>query len=324
MYHEYLASHSEEHVSYGSFIALKPFHVRSATQNDIEMCCCKLHLHARWSISALIECAKKQGIQIDFDTYDTFFNYLTKDCQSSESTYIDWVCTPNKKSTCDHIQGKWEGIKSGVISIADEDVTVKLMHFESVETTTKKGAIVKRLRALSTDANVEFILDFISNLLPKIINHRNQLKHYRHSIKTFHDLFDALNTDIDFSENLLVPVKYEPQSLHWSHKQVTIHSGILKLNGEKSYHPYISEDRQHDQSFVKIVIEEMLNTVDKNLPGICAIESDNCSAQYKSAQHVYDIQQISNKYKMSILRVFSIAGHGKGEVDHVGGGGGWQ
>ena len=81
MYHEYLASHSEEHVSYGSFIALKPFYVRSATQNDIEMCCCKPHLHARWSISALIECAKKQGIHIDFDTHDTFFNYLTKDCQ---------------------------------------------------------------------------------------------------------------------------------------------------------------------------------------------------------------------------------------------------
>ena len=234
-------------------------------------------------VLGLIECAKKQGIQIDFDTYDTFFNYLTKDCQSSESTYVDWVCTPNTKSTCDHIQGKWESIKSGVISIADEDVTVKLMHFEYVETTTKKGAIVKHLRALSTDANIEFILDFISNLLPKIINHRNQLKHYRYSIKSFHDLFDALNIDIDFSENLLVPVKYEPQSLHWSHKQVTIHSGILKLNGEKSYHPYISEDRQHDQSFVKIVIEEMLNTVDKKLPGICVIESDNCSAQYKSA-----------------------------------------
>ena len=60
----------------------------------------------------------------------------------------------------------------------------------------------------------------------------------------------------------------------------------------------------------------MLNTVDKNLPGMCVIESDN-----SSAQHFYDIQQVSNKYEMSILRVFSIAGHGKGEVDHVGGGG---
>ena len=48
MYHEYLPSHSEEHhVSYGSFIALEPFYVQSATQNDIEMCCCKVHLHAR-------------------------------------------------------------------------------------------------------------------------------------------------------------------------------------------------------------------------------------------------------------------------------------
>ena len=39
--------------------------------------------------------------------------------------------------------------------------------------------------------------------------------------------------DVDFPENLKVPVKYEPQSIHWSHEQVTIHSAILKYQGRR-------------------------------------------------------------------------------------------
>ena len=49
------------------------------------------------------------------------------------------------------------------------------------------------------------------------------------------------------------------------------------------------------------------------------IESDNCLSQYKSATHFQSIQDLSNKYKSTIICVYNIAEHGKGEVDHVGG-----
>ena len=62
----------------------------------------------------------------------------------------------------------------------------------------------------------------------------------------------------------------------------------------------------------------MIGTVE-NTPEVCVIESDNCSSQYKSAQHFDDIQFLSNQYGMIVIRLFSVAGHGKGEVDHVGG-----
>ena len=49
------------------------------------------------------------------------------------------------------------------------------------------------------------------------------------------------------------------------------------------------------------------------------IDSDNCSSQYKSGLHFYHLQ-ISNRYRTPILlRMYGIPGHGKGEVDHVGG-----
>ena len=51
--------------------------------------------------------------------------------------------------------------------------------------------------------------------------------------------------------------------MHWSHQQVTtIHIGILKINAEKSYHPYFSDDRFHDSTFTDIAIKEMLTSTD--------------------------------------------------------------
>ena len=49
------------------------------------------------------------------------------------------------------------------------------------------------------------------------------------------------------------------------------------------------------------------------------IESDNCSSQYKSAAHFQGTKDLSNKYKSTIICVYSIAEHGKGKVNHVGG-----
>ena len=84
--------------------------------------------------------------------------------------------------------------------------------------------------------------------------------------------------DIDFSENLSVPVKFEPQSKHWDHEQVTVYLGILKRGGNKYYHPYFSNDKKHDQSFVKCVIDEMIKDIIE--PGMTLIiESDNGASQ---------------------------------------------
>jgi len=41
--------------------------------------------------------------------------------------------------------------------------------------------------------------------------------------------------------------------------------------------------------------------------------------QYKSAQHFYDMQALANSLNKKVLRIYGVPGHGKGEVDHVGG-----
>ena len=80
---------------------------------------------------------------------------------------------------------------------------------------------------------MDFILQFISSMFSKIIYHRKQLRNYCDTMNQFMSHFDTLLIDVDFPENFKVPVKYEPQSIHWSHEQVTIHSAILKYQGRR-------------------------------------------------------------------------------------------
>ena len=40
---------------------------------------------------------------------------------------------------------------------------------------------------------------------------------------------------------------------------------------------------------------------------------------YKCVEHFYGLSQIANQFNVNVIHIFSIAGHGKGEVDHVGG-----
>ena len=100
-------------------------------------------------------------------------------------------------------------------------------------------------------------------MLENIIHHRNSLKNYCINIPIVLENVDqSIELWFDFSENLTVPVKQEFQSLHWSKEQKWVHSGILKMNGNKVYHGQMSDDLKHDQPFVKLVMDRMLEKVD--------------------------------------------------------------
>ena len=59
LYVDFICENPDHVVGYGTFLALKPFYIRPVKKCDIEMCCCKKDLHARWSINSLLEYAEK-------------------------------------------------------------------------------------------------------------------------------------------------------------------------------------------------------------------------------------------------------------------------
>ena len=232
--------------------------------------------------------------------------------------YINWNCTPNKDSICDEINTNCSNLKNIILNKQDPQQTVSFTHFTKKPYTTKKGQQIMRQEAETIDDNLEYIIQFIETKLNKIIHHGNQLCNFRKSIDEFNELFDCIYIDIDFSEKLTVLLKYEPQSMHWSNSQVIVHSGILKVHGDKSYHTYLSDDLIQDHVFVNIVLDGMLK--DSQVDGsVIVIGSDNCATQYKCAVHFWALQQIANTYNTTLIRFYGIAGHGKGEVDHIGG-----
>ena len=93
--------------------------------------------------------------------------------------------------------------------------------------------------------NAIYLPQFLSDLLPWIIFHQNQMKYFKNVITAFRENFECL-IDIDFSE-----------SAHWNHEQVTVHFGILKNKGQKSYYSHLSDNKKH--IFVNVVLQRILN-----------------------------------------------------------------
>ena len=60
----------------------------------------------------------------------------------------------------------------------------------------------------------------------------------------------------------------------------------------------------------------MLAATDTEDSDTLIIESDNCTNQFKSVAHFYKLQQVCNDLQKPIVRIWSVAGHGKGEGRH--------
>ena len=309
----------EESVSWGTFNSLKPFYITSATEKDLEMCVCKKHLHGRWSIAALLENAVKQNIDTgDINDYYSLLEHLTKSCPPENGTYISWSCFENETQMCEDVRSRWEMLKAKFMEQDDGKTTVGLKQFEKVNHVTKKGLQYAQLEMTKSEATIADILKFMDGKIFQLIFHRNDLKHHRSTIHQLRDTLAEATLHVDLAENLTVPLKQSPQQLHWSKKQVTVHSAILKINGNKEYHPYLTEDMCHDQQLVGVNLKKLLNIAAESNPKLILVESDN-GGDYKSSEHFHLVQEYCNEIGIPILRAYGTPEHCKHEVDHVGG-----
>ena len=143
---------------------------------------------------------------------------------------------------------------------SDGNVCIPFTTFQYIKHHSK-GCILKHLKLVEKMSSLSDIISFTQSILGKASHYHNQLDHCWNAIHLLTDNFDVIFLYIDFSGNLIIPVKFEPQSMHWHLDTVTVHSGRVKLHREKSYHPYASDNKQHEQAFVKLVLEKMLESV---------------------------------------------------------------
>ena len=323
LHQDYLKENPNHYISYGVFIALKPFYVRPASDKELSMCLCKLHTHTRRSIECLVSLCKEQEVSLEFDGYKSFFEHLQKNCPKDrdvESTYLSWECTPHKAFLCEHQILVWTELDKHLSETIDKEMTKKIILFVNKEV-EKDGEVKKVLTVEQKDANIVFLLSFIRELLPKIVNHRNLLRNFRTLYTKVLESFRTLELHVDFSENLTLHLPEEITSMYWGSAKtnISIHSGLMRQDGEKIYHPYLSDDLCHDQSFVYLSLREMIMFAGVEEGTSVIVTSDNCSSQYKSAKNFDDLQRLADEFLITIIRIYGVAGHGKNEVDSVGG-----
>lgn len=326
LYFKYCTRNPDYKISVGMFLNLRPFYVRNVSLKDMEMCVCKIHLHVRWCINAMVKLACKLEITLPFNNYTGFFELLYTNCEDMEHTYISWECTPDKNTLCQSITVMYDNLLTQLEN-ADENVTVPFTHFTKEVQVDDDGNVimnknnkpVKRLMPKKVRASGKFLVEFLRSILKNFVHHRNMLKLYRNLKHKFLEAMKAIYVDTDFSENLTIGIRKEPQSLHWCKLQVSVHSALIKYHQEKVYHPYVSDSRVHDQAFVRLCFEEIMDHTDAPENAVIVWETDNCANQAKSAEHFRDCKQLANLLMRIIIRIWGVAGHGKSEVDHVGG-----
>ena len=74
---------------------------------------------------------------------------------------------------CHQMLTNFEQLKVGLLADVNDDLSVQMLHFVKREEKTKKGKVVKRLKAEAVQASISWVLSFIEDLLPSIIHHRN-------------------------------------------------------------------------------------------------------------------------------------------------------
>ena len=168
------------------------------------------------------------------------------------------------------------------------------------------------------------LLHYISERMHKFVQHSSE--RFRDILfwKIWERLVIPVSTliYIDYSENLSIPIRNEPQPLYFVRKQISLLCCIIIFKDDESgstkkiYSGYLSDDLDHDQVYVRKTLDHITSTI--SIADHLVIRSDN-AMHFKSAENFADLQQISNVLNITVIRVFGIAGHGKGEIDSCGG-----
>ena len=145
------------------------------------------------------------------------------------------------------------------------------------------------------------------------LKHHSHIDNINNAFPIVKESFQGTYIELDFSENIAIKPKFEVQEAHFSGKQYTLHCSIVEP-GMSKYVYHLCDDTKHDPVFVNEVLEDIFTK--RNIKNeTVIIKSDNAPTQYKNQYAFFLLQQIANKYNVTILRIYGAAGHGKGLID---------
>ena len=126
---------------------------------------------------------------------------------------------------------------------------------------------------------------------------------------------------MDYSENLQITPKFEPQSSHFVKRQFSLHCTVFNSSGdegERKFVYHLSDDTGHDVYFTMAVIKDLIQRYCPH-SDVIRFKSDNCSIQQKCGYVFYEMILLAVLLRKIFIVYYGIAGHGKGLVDAMSG-----
>ena len=329
-YIEFSRNKPDIKVSEATFRRCKPFFVKPATARDLEQCCCQRCITVRKAFRALMNF--RQNRKCGCPIYDNVYDFLRATlCPKEEDhEYHQMKCINQECDNC--------GI--GTLRFCEQELDensnalVTWYCFDYVNHTGKDGKERRHLDIVQRKTNPYALIKHLRKELEGFSRHLFNAKWQRVQWQNLIENLppDHLAIEMDFSENYSCTLQEEPQSIYWSHTQVTIHSCVLwrpivgtdmsEDTHVKEHWLIISDDLHHDfhvvqHSFQQIIMPK-LKEMGCNITKIHQ-RTDTCAAQYRSKNTFLDLSTSEQDLGVPRQVNYSGAGHGKGEVDAAAG-----
>ena len=255
------------------------------------------------------------------ESYSTVMGYIYINCERDEHGIL---VTRFESGDCGKWMEQFENLKSQILSndmdfVNFDNIYVKFTHFETRKILDANNKEKSKLIPIIENANMAYFSSYLTEKIKKFVFHSNANTRDYILWKIFVDDLNFIESPlvtIDFSENLQIPIQKEPQSLYWVRKAISILCGITNVGKYgKTYHGMLSEDRDHDQTYTYEGLMGIIST--SPIRSNIVIRSD--ATHFKCAECFDDLQSLSDDFQATVVRVYGIAGHEKGEIDSVGG-----
>ena len=299
-------------ISYGLFLANRPFWVMTPSAADRETCACRTHANLELMAERLfhLKVIKERNPEklLDAITCSTdCCECMYRECAECRDALVPFE--PYEQADSTH----WYEFR-----VVDHEYKNK---------STGKIEKTKKTEKVRMEDTVSNLCDrFEEQLTRKLCRH---VFNIRHQYRQLRDKRLGLATNemmlhIDFSENYGLKYHKEIQNCHFgaSNAQVTLHTGMLYRQLDSVGFASVSESRRHDPSAIWAHLQPVFEKVARENPEIDTVYfvSDGPTTQYRCKSNFYMLAHKPFEWGMKHVNwSFLEAGHGKGAADGIGG-----
>ena len=230
------------HVSLGMMLSLRPFYVLPPTEREKASCLCKFCLNLWLKFKELMKHLNDQTKKIS--SMSAYFGHGIT-CNQNQNGFYQLECISNNCDNCKQLP---------MFSMDDFDVPdeVSYPQFEVEEYTfmNKAGILKKASRTvrLQKTGSANFYLDSMRKVsCIYYIECKNDTFVWPQILDSPGFIFH-----LDYSENLSVTPKLEPQDAHFGSKQTSLHCAVVHSafnSGDVKYVYHLSDVKKHDFAF---------------------------------------------------------------------------